>query len=78
MKTSALKMHKYVLAWVGLLVAFGATIPIAMLRVSRTPEFAGQPFNSQTCEAATPETRLVVNWKEHCLPLRKQPLPQKN
>lgn len=70
-------MHKYVMAWIGLLAVFGITIPISMLRVSRTPQFANQPFNSQTCESTMPEARLVVSWKEHCLPMNKAPLPKK-
>jgi hypothetical protein len=54
--------------------AFAMTVPIAMLRVSSTEKFAGQPFNSQTCETASPTQRQVVNWLETCSRMSVAPL----
>ncbi|MBN3938451.1 hypothetical protein [Nostoc sp. NMS9] len=41
----------HILGWIGLMVAFGMTVPIAILRVSANPKFANQPLNSQTCDS---------------------------
>ena len=66
MENSTGKMHKYILGWIGLMVAFGVTVPIAILRVSANPKFAKQPFNSQKCDSRNPETRTVTSWIETC------------
>ena len=66
MQNSTFKMHKYILGWLGLMIAFGVTLPIAMLRVSASPKFANQPFNSETCVSHKPATRTVTSWLETC------------
>jgi hypothetical protein len=66
MKNSTAPMHAIVLGLVGVMSAFAVTIPIAIYRVSSTPKFAGQPFNSQTCETDLPAQRQVVSWLETC------------
>ncbi|MBU7584896.1 MAG: hypothetical protein KAF91_18645 [Nostoc sp. TH1S01] len=66
MQNSTTKMHRYILGWIGLMVAFGVTVPIAMLRVSANPKFANQPFHSQTCDSRNPKTHTVTSWIETC------------
>ncbi|MER3436079.1 MAG: hypothetical protein C4288_22610 [Leptolyngbya sp. ERB_1_1] len=74
MQVSTQKMQRYVLAWVGLFVAFAATYPIAMMRVSQTQKFTGQAFNSQTCETKPQSgSRAVVSWLETCRNLSMNP-----
>ena len=71
---SITQMQKIVLGLAGVMSAFAITVPIAMLRVSSTAKFAGQPFNSQTCETANPAQRQVVNWLETCSRMSIAPL----
>jgi hypothetical protein len=54
-------MHKIVLGLAGVMSLFVITIPLAMLRVSATQKFAGQPLKSQTCAAHTPVERKVLS-----------------
>jgi hypothetical protein len=58
-------MHKYILGWVGLMLAFGATFPTAMVRVSQTEKFPGQSVKSFKCDGK-PQTAEVVSWPETC------------
>jgi hypothetical protein len=74
MQNSTANMHKYILGWVGLMVAFGVTVPIAMLRVSANPKFSSQPFNSQKCDSRNPETRTVTSWIETCSRMSVAPI----
>jgi hypothetical protein len=73
MRQSIHQMQRYVLGGVGLLSAFAISFPIAMARVSATPKFAGQPFNSQTCKTDNPAQRQVVSWLETCRHLHIDP-----
>jgi hypothetical protein len=66
MKNSTTKMHRIVLGLAGLMSVFAITVPISMTRVSSTVKFAGQPFNSQTCETYNSKQRRVVDWMEDC------------
>jgi hypothetical protein len=74
---STLRMHKYVFGLVAVLGGFAITFPIAISRVSSTEQFAGQPYNSQTCESKQPQNRKVVSWPTHCAPMSVAPLPKK-
>lgn len=76
-KSSTLKMHKYVWGLVIVMGGFILTFPIAMLRISSTEKFAGQPFNSQTCEGKQPKERKFVSWIETCSQMTVMPLPKK-
>ena len=76
MKNSTTQMHKIVLSLAGVMSAFAITVPISMIRVSSTEKFAGQPFNSQTCETYHPAQRQVVSWPETCSRMRVAPLPK--
>lgn len=62
MQNTSLKMHKYVWAWVAVFAAFAASFPIAMMRVSQTEKFTGQPLNSLTCEGQVPTQRIVTQF----------------
>lgn len=62
MKDHTVKMHKYVGGWVAIFAAFSASFPVAMIRVSQTDKFAGQPFNSLTCEGQMPIQRAVMQF----------------
>jgi hypothetical protein len=73
-KNSTTQMHKIVLSLAGVMSIFAISIPIAMLRVSATQKFAGQPLRSQTCTTQTPVERKVVGWLE-CSRLNVAPLP---
>jgi hypothetical protein len=73
-KNSTAQMHKIVLGLAGVMSLFVITIPLAMLRVSATQKFAGQPLRSQTCEAHTPISRKVLSWLE-CARMNVPPLP---
>lgn len=61
MKTS-INLHKYIWAWVAVFAAFVVSFPIAMMRVSKTDKFAGQPFKSLTCEGQTPTQQTVTQF----------------
>ncbi|MBE8991430.1 hypothetical protein [Nostoc sp. LEGE 12450] len=77
MQNSTTRMHRYILGWIVLMVAFGATVPIAILRVSANPKFANQPLNSQTCDSRYPETRTVTYWIKTCSQMSVAPIAQK-
>jgi hypothetical protein len=62
MKKSTTEMHYIVLGLAAVMGAFAITVPIAMIRVSSTEKFEGQPFNSQTCKTDIPAQRQVVSW----------------
>jgi hypothetical protein len=70
----AQKMHQYVLGWVGLFIAFAATFPIAMARVSQTEKFTGQAVKSLDCNGKSLKTRNVVSWKDTCSQMQVEPL----
>jgi hypothetical protein len=74
MQNSTTRMHRYILGWIGLMVAFGVTVPIAILRVSANPKFANQPLNSQTCDSRNPEIRTVTSWIKTCSQMRVAPI----
>jgi hypothetical protein len=76
-KSSTLKMHKYVWGLIIVMGGFILTFPLAIFRVSSTEKFAGQPFNSQTCESKQPKKRKVVSWLATCSQLSAAPLPKK-
>lgn len=71
---STLKMHRYIIGWVGIVIAFSATFPIAMMRVSQTEKFAGQPFNSLTCDGQKAYQRQMVAFSD-CAAMKVEPLP---
>jgi hypothetical protein len=71
---STAKMHKYILGLTGVMIAFGVSFPIAMIRVSATPKFAGQPLNSQTCDSKQPATRAITSWVETCSRMSVAPI----
>ncbi len=69
-------MHKIVWGWTGIGVILAVTLPIAMWRVSQTPQFAGQSFNSWNCAGKMPDQRTVTTG-EMCASLVVPPLPKK-
>jgi hypothetical protein len=73
-KSSSLKMHKYVLSLVILMGGFAGTFLAAITRVSSTEQFAGQPFNSQTCESKQLKERKVVSWLATCSQMTVAPV----
>jgi hypothetical protein len=68
------KMHQFILGWVGLLLAFGVTYPIAMARVSQTEKFTGQALKSLECNGKSQKERSVVTWMETCRQMQVAPL----
>jgi hypothetical protein len=70
------KMHWLVMGWMGVGALFTISFPIAMLRVSQTPTFAGQSFNSFDCAGKMPTERIVTT-SEECASLVVPPLPAK-
>jgi hypothetical protein len=62
MQYTRLKMHKYIWIGVAVFAAFAASFPIAMMRVSQTDKFSGQPLNSWTCEGQVPPQRTVTQF----------------
>lgn len=78
MQQSTARMHQGVFGLVGVMATFAVTFTIAMVRVSQTEKFAGQPFNSQTCEAKVQSgDRKVVSWSDTCRLMTVKPLPKK-
>jgi hypothetical protein len=78
MQQSTARMHQGVFGLVGVMATFAVTFAIAMVRVSQTEKFAGQPFNSQTCEAKLQSgDRKVVSWPHTCRLMTVQPLSKK-
>jgi hypothetical protein len=77
MQNATSTLHKYVLGLMGLMITFGATVPIAMIRVSNTPKFALQPFNSQTCDSKQPADRIVTSWIAACSRMSADPIAPK-
>ncbi|NJR38879.1 MAG: hypothetical protein HC781_08635 [Leptolyngbyaceae cyanobacterium CSU_1_4] len=71
---NTLKMHKYILIWVGILITFGITFPIAMARVSQTEKFSGQAIKSLGCNGKSLKTRSVVSWLETCSQMQVEAL----
>ncbi len=69
-------MHKIVWGWAGVGAAMAVTLPIAMWRVSQTPQFIGQSFNSWNCAGKMPDQRTVMT-SEMCASLVVPPLPAK-
>gem|GEM_PF-4010750 len=55
-------MHKYILGWAVIFAAFVVSFPMAMMRVSNTDKFAGQPFKSKTCEGEIPTQPTVTQF----------------
>lgn len=62
MQDYTIKMHKYIAGWVAIFVVFAVSFPVAMMRVSQTDKFAGQPLNSLTCEGQMPTQRAVTQF----------------
>jgi hypothetical protein len=73
-KNSPTQIYNIVLSLTGVMALFAISIPIAMLRVSATQKFAGQPLKSQTCATRTPIDRKVLSWLE-CSRMTVAPLP---
>jgi hypothetical protein len=71
---NTLKMHKYILGWVGVMLAFGITFPIAMMRVSESKKFPGQAVKSLNCDGKSQQVRSVVSWTETCRQMQVEPL----
>lgn len=71
---NTLKMHKYVLGWVTVFMAFGITFPIAMVRVSQTEKFTGQAIKSLECNGKSVKARSVVSWLETCSQMQVEAL----
>jgi hypothetical protein len=69
-------MHKIVWGWAGLGTVFAVTLPIAMWRVSQTPKYSDQAFNSLDCAGKMPEKRAVTT-PELCASLKVEPLVKK-
>lgn len=69
MQHPSFKMHKYVWAWVAVFSAFAASFPVAMMRVSQTEKFAGQPLNSLACKGQMPTQRTVTQFAS-CVQLK--------
>ncbi len=73
MKTHS--MHKYILGWVGIMIAFGVTFPIAMVRVSQSEKFPGQSVKSLKCDGKFQTVQAgVVSWPETCRKMQGEPL----
>jgi argininosuccinate lyase len=70
------KMHWLVVGWMGVGALFTTSFPIAMWRVSQTPKFAGQSFNSLDCAGKMPSERIITT-SEACASLVVPPLPAK-
>ena len=70
------KMHWLVMGWMGIGALFTVSFPVAMWRVSQTPQFAGQAFNSSDCAGKKPVERIVIT-SEACASLVVPPLPAK-
>lgn len=64
MQNCTLKMQKYVLGWIAIFVAFVASFPLAMIRVSQSEKFSGQPLNSLTCTGQVPAERSVTEFTD--------------
>ena len=71
--TQTTKMHRYIWAWLGVVAAFAATFPIAMLRVSQTENFVDQPLNSWTCAGQEADQRQVVTFSQ-CAAMKVKPV----
>ncbi len=72
------KMQRYIVGCVRLIVACGATYPIAMNRVSEMKEFPGQSVRSQDCANKDIEgPQKVIAWETECAPLTVVALPKK-
>lgn len=70
------KMHWLVMGWMGVGALFTVSFPVAMWRVSQTPQFTGQAFNSWNCAGKVPDQRTVTT-SEACASLVVPPLPAK-
>jgi hypothetical protein len=70
------RMHWLIIGWMGIGTLFVLTFIIAMWRVSQTPKFTGQAFNSLDCAGKSLPDRQVIT-AEMCAKLRVAPLPAK-
>ncbi len=70
------KMHWLVMGWMSLGALFTISFPVAMWRVSQTPKFAGQAFNSLDCAGKNLPDRQIIT-PEMCASLRVAPLSSK-
>ncbi len=70
------KMHWLVMGWMSVGALFTISFPVAMWRVSQTPKFAGQAFNSLNCAGKMPAERTVTT-SETCASLVVPPLAKK-
>jgi hypothetical protein len=62
------------MGWMGIGTLFLLTFLVAMWRVSQTPKFAGQAFNSLDCAGKYLPDRQVITAKM-CANLQVAPLP---
>jgi hypothetical protein len=69
-KHSTASLHPYILGWLALMGLFVITLPIAMVRVSSTQPFQGQPFRSETCKSQQSEERKAVPWLTTCATMK--------
>ncbi len=70
------KMHWLVIGWMSIGALFTVSFLVAMWRVSQTPQFTGQAFNSLDCAGKKPDQRTITT-SEMCASLVVQPLPAK-
>jgi hypothetical protein len=63
MQSSKQIMHRSVLGWLVIFAAFAASFPIAMMRVSQTAQFAGQPVKSLTCKGQHSSQRTITQFQ---------------
>ena len=75
-KPTISKMHWLVMGWMGVGALFTISFPVAMWRVSQTPKFASQAFNSWDCAGKVPAERTVIT-SEMCASLVVKPLSAK-
>jgi hypothetical protein len=66
-------MHWLVMGWMGIGALFLLSFLVAIWRVSQTPKFAGQAFNSLDCAGKSLPDRRVIT-AEMCMNLRVDPL----
>ncbi len=70
------KMHWLVMGWMGIGALFAVSYLVAMWRVSQTPQFTAQAFNSLNCAGKKPDQRTITT-SEMCASLVVPPLPAK-
>jgi hypothetical protein len=56
------KMHRYIWGWAGLMVAFAATFPLAMVRVSATHKLPQQYLVSESCTSHDKTAKVATSF----------------